>query len=246
MLILLAAAFIANIGYVVTARTTLVVMAVLLMLFGLRQFGWKGGLVASLVGAALASAIWASSPYLRGRVLLAVEQVQTKGASDVDISVASRLEYWRKSLALISEAPVIGHGTGTIPQLFRRDATAETNPFFIITNPHSQILAVALQLGLIGVVVLVAMWVAHLALFRDGTLVAWFGLVIVSLHVGAFPFNLDPVGFRQGWLYGHGRGLTGGMVLRGARGAAKGEVGTLGHPGTSLRQTFSCRTRPAS
>src|SRR5262245_34812950 len=51
MLILLAAAFIANIGYVVTARTTLVVMAVLLMLFGLRQFGWKGGLVASLVGA---------------------------------------------------------------------------------------------------------------------------------------------------------------------------------------------------
>src|SRR5262245_9925459 len=93
MPILLAAAFIANIGYVATARTTLVVMAVLLIMFGLRQFGWKGGLVASLVGAALAGAIWASSPYLRGRVLLAVEQVQTKGASDVDISVASRLEY---------------------------------------------------------------------------------------------------------------------------------------------------------
>jgi len=226
MLILLAATFIANIGYVVTARTTLVVMAVLLIMFGLRQFGWKGGLVASLVGTALASAIWASSPYLRGRVLLAVEQVQTKGASDVDISVASRLEYLKKSLSLIGEAPVIGHGTGTIPQLFRRDATAETNPFFITTNPHSQILAVALQLGLIGVAVLVAMWAAHLALFRDGTLVAWFGLVIVSCNVVASLFNSHLFDFSQGWLYVTGVGLTGGMVLRRAGAAAKAEGAT--------------------
>jgi O-antigen ligase len=225
MLILLAGAFIANIGYVVTARTTLVVMAVLLIMFGLRQFGWKGGLVASLVGAALVGAIWASSPYLRGRVLLAVEQVQTKGARDVDISVASRLEYLKKSLALIGEAPVIGHGTGTIPQLFRRDATAETNPFFITTNPHSQILAVALQLGLIGVAVLVAMWAAHLALFRDGTLVAWFGLVIVSCNVVSSLFNSHLFDFSQGWLYVTGVGLTGGMVLRRARAGAEVEGG---------------------
>jgi O-antigen ligase len=226
VLILLAAAFIANIAYVATARTTLVVMAVLLMLLGLRQFGWKGGLVASLVGAALAGAIWASSPYLRGRVLLAVEQVQTKGGSDVDISVASRLEYWKKSLALIGEAPIIGHGTGTIPQLFRRDATADTNPFFITTNPHSQILAVALQLGLIGVAVLVAMWAAHLALFRDGTLIAWFGLVIVSCNVVSSLFNSHLFDFSQGWLYVIGVGLTGGMVLRRARAAAEVEGGT--------------------
>ena len=54
--LLAAALFIANIVYVATGRTTLVVMAVLLLLFGLRQFGWKGALGACLVGGVLAGA----------------------------------------------------------------------------------------------------------------------------------------------------------------------------------------------
>ena len=70
-----AALFLANIVYVATARTTLVVMAVLLLLFGLRQFGWTGALCACLVGGVLAGAVWASSPYLRERVSAAVRQV---------------------------------------------------------------------------------------------------------------------------------------------------------------------------
>jgi O-antigen ligase len=223
VLVLVAAVFIANVGYVATARTTLVVIAALLVLFGLRQFGWRGGLVASLVGAVLAGAIWASSPYLRERVSVAVEQVQTYGTSNVDTPVGLRLEYWRKSLTLIAEASIIGHGTGTIPQLFRRDATAQTSPMLLTTNPHSQILAVAVQLGLIGVAVLVAMWAAHLALFRDGTLVAWFGLVIVTYNVVSSLFNSHLFDFSQGWLYVFGVGLTGGMVLRTTRAAANPE-----------------------
>jgi O-antigen ligase len=225
-LVLAAAAFIANIGYVATARTTLVVVAVMLILFGLRQFGWKGGLVAVPAGAALAGAIWASSPYLRERVSAAVEQVQTYGASDINTSVGLRFEYWKKSLALIAEAPVIGHGTGTIPQLFRRDATAETAPNLITTNPHSQILTVAVQLGLVGVAVLIAMWVAHLALFRGATLAAWFGLTVVTYNVVSSLFNSHLFDFSQGWLYVFGVGFTGGMVLRTTRAAAKAGGGT--------------------
>ena len=72
MLLVLAAAFIANIGYVATARTTLVVLAVMLVLFGLRQFGWKGAIGACLVGGMVAGAVWMSSPYLRARVSVAV------------------------------------------------------------------------------------------------------------------------------------------------------------------------------
>jgi O-antigen ligase len=42
VLLLAAALFIANIGFVATGRTTLVVLAVLALLFGLRKSGWKG------------------------------------------------------------------------------------------------------------------------------------------------------------------------------------------------------------
>jgi O-antigen ligase len=218
VLVLFGAAFIANVGYVATARTSLVVVAVLLILVGLRQFGYKGGLVACVVGAVIGSVVWASSPYLRERVSRAVEQVQTYGTSDVDTPVRLRLEYWKKSLALTAEAPVIGHGTGTILQLFRRDSTADTSPDLITPNPHNQILTVAIQLGFIGVGVLVAMWVAHFALFRGGTLAAWFGLTIVISNAISSLFNSHLFDFSQGWLYVFGVGVTGGMVLRRARG----------------------------
>jgi O-antigen ligase len=213
-LLVVAAAFIANIGYVATARTTLVVMVALLLLFGLRQFGWKGALGVTLSGATLAGAIWVSSPYLRERVSAAVEEVQTYGSSKVDTSVGLRFEYWKKSLALIAEAPVIGHGTGTIPQLFRRDAAPDIDVMLLTTNPHSQILTVAVQLGAFGAGVLIAMWVAHFALFRGDTTAAWFGLVVVTYNVVSSLFNSHLFDFSQGWLYVFGVGLMGGMVLR--------------------------------
>jgi len=213
-LALLAAVFFADIIYVATGRTTLVAMAVLLLLFGLRQLRWKGALGAALIGGVLAGGAWTSSSYLRERVSMAIEQVQSHGTGDVNTAVGLRLEYWQKSLGFMAEAPVTGHGTGTIPMLFRRDATAETIPDLITTNPHNQVLAVAIQLGLIGVAVLIAMWLAHLALFRSGTLIAWLGLTVAVQNVVGSLFNSYLFEFSQGWLYVLGVGIAGGVVLR--------------------------------
>ena len=124
VLVLVAAAFIANIGYVATARTTLVVMAVLLLLFGLRQFGWKGAVGAALIGARARGAIWVSSPYLRGRVSVAVRAGADYAPTTSILRSDCGLNIGGRSLAFVAEAPVIGHGTGTIPQLFRRAATS--------------------------------------------------------------------------------------------------------------------------
>jgi len=104
--------------------------------------------------------------------------------------------------------------------------TAETNPALITTNPHSQILAVMIELGLVGAVALVAMWLAHLALFRDGTLIAWFGLLVVTYNVVSSLFNSHLFDFGEGWLYVFGVGLAGGMMLRAADAAAKAEEKT--------------------
>src|SRR5262245_25419025 len=121
-----------------------------------------------VIGSVLAGAVWMSSPYLRRRVSAAVEEAQAYGPKNVNTSVGLRFEYWKKSVAFIAEAPVIGHGTGTIPMLFRRDATADTVPALITTNPHSKVLAVGVELGLVGVVAVVAVGLAHFALVRAG------------------------------------------------------------------------------
>lgn len=222
-LLLLATAFIANIVYVSTARTTLVVLVVMLLLWGFRQFGWRGVLGAALLGIIVAGAVWASSPYLRERISVSMKEMQTYETGQVNSPTGLRIEYWKKSLAFIAEAPLVGHGTGTIPKLFQRDATPGTLPELITTNPHNQTLAVAIELGLMGVIVLLAMWLAHLALFRGASLVAWFGLLVVSYNVISSLFNSHLFDFGQGWLYVLGVGITGGMVLHAANAAGKAE-----------------------
>ena len=68
--------FLANIVYVATGRTTIVVMAVLVLLLGFRLFGWKGVLAAGLVVGVLMNLVWMSSPYLRQRIDSMVTNIQ--------------------------------------------------------------------------------------------------------------------------------------------------------------------------
>lgn len=228
-LLLLVAALLADIAYVATGRTTLAVMPVLLVLFGWRELGWKGVLAVVVAGIALAAALWASSPYLRGRVTAVVQDVELYRAGNGETSSGLRVEFWKKSLGFVAEAPLLGHGTGSINERFRRAAEGETGAAAVAShNPHQQTLAVAIQLGLLGTAALFAMWIAHLALFfnhgpcdflvslneKRSRLAAWIGLVIVVQNVVASLFNSHLFDFTQGWLYVFGVGMLGGMVRR--------------------------------
>ena len=126
-----------------------------------------------------------------------------------------RLEFWRKSVEFISTAPLIGHGTGSIRPLFQQAATGETGLSGAATsNPHNQILAVAIQLGLVGVVILCAMWLAHLRLFLGAGLAAWIGLTIVVQNMLGSLFHSHLFDFTEGWMYVTFIGILGGMQRR--------------------------------
>lgn len=207
--------FLANIFYVALSRTSLIVLPVLLVLFGFKRFASKGLLGLLITGVALTAVAWFSSPYLRERVTRAVENVQDYQTNS-GTSVGLRLGFWQKSTELIAEAPVIGHGTGSVRELFERDAAREGRTAAIVTvNPHNQILTVALQLGLVGVVVLLAMWFVHLALFLNRAgLAAWIGLVVVVQNMISSMFNSHLFDFTQGVGYAWGVGIAGALVLR--------------------------------
>src|SRR5262249_37841611 len=104
-----------------------------------------------------------------------------------------------------------------------------------------------IELGVVGAVALVAMWLAHLALFRDGTLIAWFGLLVVTYNVVSSLFNSHLFDFGEGWLYVFGVGLTGGMMLRPAgpqaKAAGKGRGKDMSVPKTSCREICWCPSR---
>ena len=222
-----ALAMAANIFYVATGRTALVIIFALLLLFAAKKLRARGIVVLS-AGTILIGAIgWMSSPYLRGRIVQIWTDFQSYEASDARNSSGERVEFAKKSIAFIREAPIIGHGTGSMPALFTKSAIGQTGAAAsATTNPHNQTFAVAIQLGLIGAAVLWAMWIAHLLLFRGPGLVEWIGLVIVVQNIVGSLFNSHLFDFTQGWVYVLGVGVAGGMVLK--RQSPKAAAGSAG------------------
>jgi O-antigen ligase len=213
--ILVAAAFIANIAFVETGRTTLVTLVVLVPLFGFRHFGWRGIVVAGAIGCVVAGVLWGSSSHLRERVTHAFEEVQLYETAHLATSSGLRLEYWKESIDLISKSPIAGYGTGSIPALLTPVLARDTDAAaFATVNPHNQILVVAIQLGLIGTLTLLGMWMVHLRLFRGDGLISWIGSVAVVQNMVGSLFNSHLSDFTQGWIYVFAVGMLGGMTLR--------------------------------
>ena len=214
MLVLLAVAFLANILYVATSRTALVALPILLVLFAFMRLGWKGaaGLLISIM--VLVAVAWPTSAYLRERVTGFFEEVQKYQPTGDSTPAGERLEFWRKSVIIIADAPVVGHGTGSIGEQFRHAAVGQTGMAALAsTNPHNQVFAIAIQLGLVGALLLLAMWIAHLRFFRGAGMAAGIGLLIVAQNIISSLFNSSLFDFTHGWAYVLGVGVLCGMVL---------------------------------
>jgi hypothetical protein len=213
-LIALAFGFLANVFYIAASRTSLVVIPLLLLLWGFRRFGGKGTLIAAAAATVFGGAIWFSSPHLEQRVTDVSKEVLGYEKSRKVSSAGLRIDYWTKAIGFVKEAPVIGHGTGTIRQLFAKANEGESKDWQT-ANPHNQTLAVGIQLGLSGVVVLWALWLIHFLFFlREPGLAGWVGLMVVMQNVVSSLFNSHLFDFTQGWIYVFGVGVAGGMILQ--------------------------------
>ena len=213
--IVLAALFLANILFVVTGRTALLVIPVLTALLSWRQFRWQGVAGAGLLVCVLAAIVWLTSPLLRDRLSTSANELRSYETRDAFNSTGLHLDFLRKSLSIVEMAPIFGHGTGSIPEQFQKVTSGDTGSSGVATvNPHNQVFAVAIQIGLIGAVILMAMWLAHFLLFCRSGLTAWIGTVIVVQNVVSSLFNSHLFDFTEGWLYVFGVGVAGGMMLR--------------------------------
>lgn len=221
----LAVPFAASIVYVTTGRTAIVTIPFVLLVFALRYLQWKGVTVALVVGIVAASVAWTTSSYLRSRVAGIITEIQQYESKNAYTSSGERLEFWKKSLRFISEAPVLGHGTGSIKSQFGTVVGTAGPATIVSTNPHNQTLTIAIQIGLVGAALLWAMWIAHFLLFRADGFIAWFGTVVVIQNVIGSLFNSLLFDFTLGWIYVVGVGVAGGAILRAQGRSAFGLAG---------------------
>jgi O-antigen ligase len=210
-----AIAFAGNLVFVVVSRTAIVGIPVMLVVVAWRHGRWRSMLAMMGIGAILFAAAWLASPHLRARVLSTYSQFQEYRDADVPSSVGKRLEFWRKSAGFFREAPLIGHGTGSVLQLFQQDAIGRTAVSAeVVANPHNQTFSAAIQWGVVGLGVLYALWIAHARMFMKPGLIAELGLIVVVQNMVGSLFNSHLFDFTEGWLYVLGVGVAGGMVAK--------------------------------
>jgi len=218
----IALGFLANMAFVIVSRTALVTIPIMLAVFALLHLRWQTTLMILCAAVVAGLVAWAASPLLQEKISsidLEYRLYEDQGATT---SVGERLEFWRKSLRFFVEAPIVGHGTGSTEGLFEQAAAGQTGVAAeVIRNPHNQTLNVAVQWGVLGVIVLYAMWFSHLLLFRGEGLFNWIGLLVVVQNIFTSLFNSHLFDFHEGWMYVLGVGVAGGLVLKGTTGEAR-------------------------
>ena len=210
--------FYLDMRFVATSRTAFTYFPILLILFAAKYLNRRHAIYFLIFAAIVEFGVLLSSPYLRDRVGRTVQDYKVDRDSNAATSNGLRLAYWRVSIRSISEAPVFGHGTGSTQQLFSREAEGKSGEWGnIVRNPHNQTLYVAIQWGVLGCLVLYAMWYFHLQLFRGSLFPSWIGLVIVVQNFISSLLNSHLFDFHEGWVYALGVGVAGGMAARAQR-----------------------------
>jgi len=215
LLVAISIGFIINMSFVIVSRTAMVTIPVMIAVFALLHLKWRTSLIIACGLVVLTGLAFLVSPQLQQRAASIVSEYRVYKQQNAASSVGLRLEYWRKSLQFIAAAPIIGNGTGSTLGLFQKAASGGSQDVTaqVIRNPHNQTLAVAVQWGIAGVVLLYAMWFVHLRLFRGEGLVAWIGLLVVVQNIFTSLFNSHIFDFHEGWMYVLGIGVAGGMML---------------------------------
>ena len=216
LLAALGLSFVVNMGFVIVSRTALVTMPVMAAVFGLLHLRLRTNLMILAAAIVVAAATWLVSPQLETTLTRFSTEYQQYKETGRATSIGERLVYWKNALRFFSDAPLMGHGTGSIRGLFEK---AASGPDWlagarVFPNPHNQTLNVAVQWGVVGIAVLYAMWTVHLLLFRGEGLANWVGLLVVVQNIFTSLFNSHIFDFHEGWMYVLGVGVAGGMVLK--------------------------------
>ncbi len=139
-----------NLFFVVPGRTGQLIAIALSGLFILQRLGNKQRLFASLIIIlSLTTYFNFSDKSSRMNEAITSTQAYLKPIPEqTESSMGTRYAFWKNSLKLIAEKPMMGYGTGSFSKEYSRVVQDER---LGSKNPHNEFLMIGVQLGLIGV-----------------------------------------------------------------------------------------------
>ncbi|WP_327081184.1 O-antigen ligase family protein [Polaromonas sp. CG_9.5] len=164
----LALTALANVFFVLSGRSGHVVAIVLLSMAVMWELPKKYRAVVVLLPFLLALGLFFSSTKVRDRLTLVETEVQSySNQTAPSTSTGIRLDFWLTAMQAIAQHPLAGAGVGSWSTEFNR-LQREKNPAHLDIdsngNPHQEYLMWGVQLGVPGILLLVALM---FSIFRD-------------------------------------------------------------------------------
>ncbi len=142
-------------------RTGILLLLVLSSAVVIRYFRFNfRSLLLALLALTIIYGGWYASPVARGRADVTVQAVQNFYAGQVGTGQGNRLQFVKITGEMIMEKPLLGHGVGSwLQQYPERAKGLETST---MSTPHSDYLLYTAELGLIGLILLLVVYISLL------------------------------------------------------------------------------------
>jgi O-antigen ligase len=147
-----------HIFFILNTRTGWLIFIALTGLFIFQYFSIKKQLIFYLLSLVLLSGVFYTSHSVRSRVGQTIQNLQNYDMEHLNSrdSVGLRLDWYKSSIELIKKKPVFGYGTGAYE--IAQKPIVEGTSIMPTTDPHNEFLLTALQIGLVGLSVLLSLF----------------------------------------------------------------------------------------
>ena len=145
---------IVNVFFVMTGRSGFLVMLLTISLAVWWEFPKRWRWLVVALPFALSALMMVVSPRFQTRTNEVVRDVLIYQQGSIEGSQAQRMDYWHRSLLAIQEKPLMGHGVGSWRINYQRLGGMQKDP---PSNPHQQYLLWAVESGVVGAGLFLAM-----------------------------------------------------------------------------------------
>ena len=149
-----------NVLFVVPSKTGQLVLLLLIGYYLVDWLRWKGVVVAAAVMVLVAGVIYGmptSAVHVRlSELIREYEQWRPDLPASTASATGLRMEFYQQSLKIMGENPLFGVGAGDFHSAYKE--MVGTSPRVVTDNPHNQYLLTGVELGLVGLAVLGALF----------------------------------------------------------------------------------------
>ena len=171
-----------------TGRSGYLLGIVLVGCFGLYAGGKKSLVITPLL-VAVTAGLFYLSPTPRHEITMAVNNLVSGEHADENTSAGLRVVFWKNTLPVITQSPVIGHGLkGLRAEYAKQVAGVEGWQGIVTDDPHNQYLFMLAEQGAVGLIVFLA-FVASFFFQKTEPLYRLLGLSILVGWMATSLFN---------------------------------------------------------